>query len=102
VLRYWYNNRLTRHFKNFSVSQATHVWKDVVVSIQAFLLTLGCDKVLTYEQWLEGEPDTKENQCMYLNEYLWNIIDGIAPVGCYFGAHPGDGSDFGFWESDEQ
>lgn len=31
-------------------------------------------------------------------EELSGLLEDVAPVGHYFGAHPGDGADFGFWE----
>jgi len=36
-----------------------------------------------------------------LNEDIWDAMNDITPDGCYFGAHPGDGSDYGFWQVEE-
>jgi hypothetical protein len=28
---------------------------------------------------------------------LFDLLEDVAPEGCYFGGHPGNDSDFGFW-----
>lgn len=38
-----------------------------------------------------------ENDATWLLDALFDELNEIAPPGHYFGAHPGDGSDFGFW-----
>ena len=36
-----------------------------------------------------------------LNEELPDTLQGFAPAGFYFGSHPGDGSDIGYWMDEE-
>lgn len=37
------------------------------------------------------------DQDIYLFEEAFDILNDLAPEGYYFGAHEGDGSDYGFW-----
>ena len=49
---------------------------------------------------LEDVADTywvSEHVSFLINEDLMNRLNDYAPPYFYFGAHPGDGSDFGFW-----
>lgn len=50
----------------------------------------------------ENDPYWESEEGSYdLNDDLYNTMDGIAPEGEYFGSHPGDGSDIGFWKNEE-
>lgn len=46
------------------------------------------------------DPDS-ETASYLVNEELYDALNDLAPEGTYFGAHPGDGSDFGFWPVEE-
>jgi hypothetical protein len=48
-----------------------------------------------------SEDDTNDwwnsEDAYSLSTQLFDALDECAPAGCYFGAHPGDGSDYGYW-----
>lgn len=51
----------------------------------------------------DGETIPEENQetaSELVNEFC-DTLNEFSPPFCYFGTHPGDGSDFGFWLSEE-
>lgn len=46
------------------------------------------------DYWYDGEDAAT------LLDSLFDALDEIAPEGMYFGAHMGDGTDFGYWPTE--
>lgn len=44
-------------------------------------------------------PDDDEFMSELVYEFF-EALDRFSPPGAYFGAHPGDGADYGYWEAD--
>ncbi len=49
----------------------------------------------------DRDPYWDTEDAFWQLEALFDSLSDVAPRGCYFGAHVGDGSDFGFWPGEE-
>jgi len=79
-----------------SVSSGTLKQPDLIAAFAAALDDLEPGSALAAEAQeynLDSDPEEGE----WLLEELFEKLDDIAPQYCYFGAHPDDGADFGFW-----
>jgi len=61
------------------------------------------DNILADIEQRMKAPDYYESEgaAYDLNETLFDLLDEYAPPLGYFGSHPGDGSDYGFWLSED-
>lgn len=107
---------LSQDFVNVSLSHATMRPEDLIPTFMFFLEEHN-PKVaaqLTSSYSGEGWPysqaglafgefdDTQTELSEYLLDDLFNALNNIAPEGTYFGAHPGDGADYGFWTVEDE
>lgn len=97
---------LDQEWKNKSISHATMRPQDLIPRFLDFLREYAPEKytqvihppVVPSDALDEDHPWWGSEEAHYLLEDLFDALEEIAPEGCYFGAHPGDGSNYGFWE----
>jgi hypothetical protein len=89
-----------------SVSWGTMRWQDVGDQMLDALEYDGInvDKlVCEFAIYLEADERDALTEAMQdaiewlVWDEIWNLMADNAPDGCYWGAHPGDGADFGYW-----
>jgi hypothetical protein len=92
-----------------TVSHGTLREEDLVPAFLSTLKELDLERGLriehAYEDVIEHlmtglEPNPDDVQA--LMEDLFDGLDACAPPGWSFGAHEGDGSDFGFWWGEDE
>lgn len=71
--------------------KAREIWNNNPNFLEA-LCDLNCG---IQNNWWESEEATQ------ISEELFDVMDSYSPEGHYFGAHPGDGSDFGYWQNED-
>lgn len=88
-----------------SVSHGTMRNEDLIPTFLSMLESLDSiayNKVITnYPEYNNEEPSEEfyeSEEALYMLEDLFDAFNDLCPEGMYFGAHPGDGADYGFWE----
>jgi hypothetical protein len=74
------------------------VLAELAPTVAAHLEASYQDEITHLEQGLWPDAD----RLGFLMEELFDALDDAAPQGYHFSAHEGDGSDFGFWQNDEE
>jgi len=85
--------RLSDDYRGATISEGTLRTDDIVAAMRPVL-----------EQYDEGrelliafETETDVQCKLDILDEMFDFMDSVAPEGCAFCAHPGDGSLFGFW-----
>src|ERR1700677_4439518 len=92
---------------NGSIISATLREQDLIPAFEGVLDIAGVeyDRPASVDKLLLDQAltdDEMEEVGFYLNETMFDLLNEIAPEGTYFGSHPGDGADFGFWEDEAE
>jgi len=83
-------------YRNRSVSSETLKTQDLAERFLSVLEDLNPKAKVSFalpESW-----DSDEAQDAF--EELCQLLEDNEPGGCYFGTHPGDAAEFGFWSHD--
>ena len=78
-----------------SVSHGTMRPEDLIPIFLQYVEQYAPDQIPENAFFTDTEEDNR------LLDELFEVLDGISPPNCYFGSHPGDGSDYGWWPFDD-
>lgn len=78
-----------------TVSHGTLRSEDLRGPLYRALRSLNKESALEHVEEYGPEPEGEDLDESI--EDLFNRLNEVAPPGTYFGSHPGDGTDFGFW-----
>jgi hypothetical protein len=84
-----------------TISHATMLAEDLIQAFYDELRRLdGGEQFASLLEDCEKLEDYETNEAYDIVAELFDALGEYAPPLCYFGAHPGDGSDYGFWPYD--
>ena len=80
-----------------SISHGTLRAQDLALAFIQALKSFDYPRAKAFRAEWDALEDTDCEAAGYILHELFDALDEYAPEGCYFGSHPGDGADFGFW-----
>lgn len=89
---------LDASYRDMSVSTGTMLTTDLFPAFIEVLQTVHPTQALLFEQAFAATAGLAERDELLTS--VFDALNNIAPEGTSFGAHPGDGSDYGFWTED--
>jgi hypothetical protein len=101
--------KLGKAYKLRAISQNTNDISDLIDDCLSFLRSLSLcqetsEKLAAAERKLREIANTNNSDTKYklkktvLFNDIFEILESIAPEGCYFGSHPADPALMGFWD----
>lgn len=91
---------LDKTFINYEVSTGTLQDEDLIEAFEDFLEE-NAPAIFNTAMSHRDDVLDQDDYSWYLNEVLFDLMNCIAPVGTYFGSHPGDGACFGYWPGED-
>lgn len=96
-------HRLNKDWIDVSISHGTLQDNDIVDAIVRALTGVVPRSHKLFQHIIEFYvSNDSTDKSMVLLEDIWGVMTELAPEGTYFGSHPGDGSDLGFWSFDDE
>ncbi len=92
------------NLRNETISHGTLRFQDLIPVFCRTVELLGHTPVAIAPLEALANPDADwwySDDAVEVHVALFDQLNGLAPDGYYFGSHPGDGSDFGFWIEEE-
>lgn len=99
--------RLGRVWSGTEVVSGTVRDEDLISAFEMVLMRAGVGfrRPSAVRGLMAGQTDLLDSGLEEVDDYIADLFDqlnDIAPEGCYFGAHWGDGACFGFWPDVEE
>jgi len=88
-VRYENAGQALKDFEQGFVSEYRHIVADAVEFHE-----------LNADEYGSAYVDSVEMDAQEIIVSLFDALDQLSPDGQYFGSHPGDGADFGYWENE--
>ena len=86
---------------NLLTTPETEGFVEIVVNrVQLANIKKFIDSTDPSDGYFEDNQEHQEEASQWI-DLLYDYLNGFAPEGWYFGSHEGDGSCFGYWQSNE-